>query len=64
MASKKKQKSDTGNKTIVKQVCFDESEWAIVEAAMKHEKITETSTFIRRSTLLYIGKNIQIKMNL
>lgn len=62
---KSKTKRDVKEKKVItKQVCFEESEWAIVEEAMKHEKITEVSAFIRRSVLLFIGKNIQQKMKL
>jgi hypothetical protein len=60
--SKKKVTTDE-KKTIVKQVTFDQSEWNIVENAMKTEKIENVSIFLRRATLLYIGKYIQQKIN-
>ena len=60
----KKQKAKTSDmkKTITKQVVFDQSEWSIIEEAMKSEKIDNISIFLRRAILLYIGKKIQQKI--
>jgi len=61
---KQKQKSTDMKKTITKQVVFDQSEWNIIDEAMKSEKISNTSIFLRRAILLYIGKNIQQKIKI
>jgi phage terminase large subunit-like protein len=55
---------DMDKKSIVKQVVFDQGEWDIVQNAMNNEKINIASVFLRRAVLLYIGKNIQLKIPL
>jgi len=61
---KKREIKEKTVKRITKQVTFEPDEWDIIQEDMRKEKIDEVSLYIRRSLLLHIGKNIQVKLKL